>query len=164
MEKKVTLTTEGHQKLVDELAFLKGTKREEVKRNLAQARSFGDLSENSEYDEAKDEQAKTEARISEIEEMLKNVEIIDEANIRADIVNLGSTVKVLDCEFEEEVTYKIVGTNEANPLLGKISDQSPIGSAMLGKGVGDEITVNAPSGELKFKILSVERSKPSRAE
>lgn len=164
MEKKVTLTSEGHKKLVDELAYLKGTKREEVKESLAKARSFGDLSENSEYDEAKDEQAKTEARISEIEEMLKNVEIIDEANIRADIVNLGSTVKVLDCEFEEEVTYKIVGTNEANPLLGKISDQSPIGSAMLGKGVGDEITVNAPSGELKFKILSVERSKPSRAE
>ncbi len=159
MEKKVTLTLEGHQKLVDELAYLKGTKREEVKESLAKARSFGDLSENSEYDEAKDEQAKTEARIAEIEEMLKNVEIINEANIRADIVNLGSAVKVLDCEFDEEITYNIVGTNEANPLLGKISDQSPIGSAMLGKGVGDEVLVKTPSGELKFKILAVERSK-----
>ena len=146
MEKKVTLTTEGHQKLVDELAYLKGTKREEVKRNLAQARSFG------------------EARISEIEEILKNVEIIDESNIRADIINLGSTVKVLDCEFDEEITYKIVGTNEANPLLGKISVQSPIGNAMLGKGVGEEVNVSTPSGELKFKILSVERSKSSHAE
>ncbi len=161
MEKKVTLTRDGHQKLVDELAYLKGTKREEVKESLAKARSFGDLSENSEYDEAKDEQAKTEARISEIEEMLKNVEIIDEANIRADIVNLGSTVKVLDYEFDEEVEYSIVGTNEANPLAGKISDQSPIGSALLGKGAGEEITVQTPSGELKFKILAVQRSKPT---
>ena len=160
MEKKVTLTRDGHQKLVDELAYLKGTKREEVKESLAKARSFGDLSENSEYDEAKDEQAKTEARISEIEEMLKYVEIIDEANIRADIVNLGSTVKVLDYEFDEEVEYSIVGTNEANPLAGKISDQSPIGSAMLGKGAGEEIIVQTPSGELKFKILAVQRSKP----
>ena len=163
MAKAVLLTSEGLKNLQDELENLKTVVRNEIAEKIKIARGFGDLSENSEYDEAKDEQAKTEARISEIEEMLKNVEIIDEANIRADIVNLGSTGKVLDCEFDEEITYKIVGTNEANPLLGKISDQSPIGSAMLGKGVGEEILVSSPSGELKFKILSVERSKPNHA-
>ena len=160
METKVTLyTAEGYKALVDELAFLKGTKLEEVKRNLAQARSFGDLSENSEYDEAKNEQAKVVARIAELEELINHAKVIDESDIRADVVNLGSTVKVLDYEFDEEVEYNLVGTNEANPLLGKISDQSPIGSAMLGAVVGDIITVQAPSGELKFKVLSVERSK-----
>ncbi len=162
MEEKVTLyTAEGYKSLVDELAFLKGTKLEEVKRSLAQARSFGDLSENSEYDEAKNEQAKVVARIAELEELINHAKVIDETEIRADVVNLGSTVKVLDYEFDEKVEYNLVGTNEANPLLGKISDQSPIGSAMLGAVVGDIITVQAPSGELKFKILAVERSKPT---
>ena len=164
-EAKVTLyTAEGYKALVDELAYLKQTKLEEVKRSLAQARSFGDLSENSEYDEAKNEQAKVVARITELENLLNHAKVIDESEIRADVVNLGSTVKVLDYEFDEEVEYNLVGTNEANPLLGKISDQSPIGSAMLGAVVGDIINVQTPSGELKFKILAVERSKPTSTE
>ena len=161
-EQKVTLyTTEGYKALVDELTYLKGTKIEEVKRSLAEARSFGDLSENSEYDEAKNEQAKVVARITELEELINHAKVIDESEIKADVINLGSTVKVLDMEFDEEVEYSLVGTNEANPLLGRISDQSPIGSAMIGATVGDVITVAAPNGELKFKILSVERSKNS---
>lgn len=159
---KVTLyTAEGYKALVEELSYLKQTKLEEVKKSLAQARSFGDLSENSEYDEAKNEQAKVVARINELEEMINHAKIIDESEIRADVVNLGSTVKAYDYDMDEEVEYNLVGTNEANPLLGKISDQSPIGSAMIGAVVGDIITVDSPSGELKFKILAVERSKPS---
>ena len=159
-EVKVTrYTAEGYKALVDELAYLKQTKLEEVKVSLAQARSFGDLSENSEYDEAKNEQAKVVARIAEIEELLNHAEVIDESEMRADVVNLGSTVKVLDYEFDEEIEYSLVGTNEANPLMGKISDQSPIGSAMLGAVVGDVVTVHTPSGDMKLKILSVERSK-----
>ena len=160
MESKITrYTAEGYKALVDELSYLKQTKLEEVKRSLAQARSFGDLSENSEYDEAKNEQAKVVSRIAELEELINNAQVIDEAEIQADVVNLGSTVKVLDYELDEEVEYSLVGTNEANPLLNKISDQSPIGSALLGAVVGDVVTVNAPSGELKFKVLAVERSK-----
>jgi len=161
-ETKVTLyTAEGYKALVDELSYLKQTKLEEVKKSLAQARSFGDLSENSEYDEAKNEQAKVVARITELENLINHAKVIDESEIRADVVNLGSTVKVLDYEFNEEVEYSLVGTNEANPLLGKISDQSPIGSAMIGAVVGDIVNVQTPGGELKFKILAVERSKPN---
>lgn len=164
-ETKVTLyTAEGYKALVDELSYLKQTKLEEVKRSLAEARSFGDLSENSEYDEAKNEQAKVVARITELENLLNNAKVIDESEIRADVVNLGSTVKVLDYELDEEVEYSLVGTNEANPLIGKISDQSPIGSAMLGSVVGDIVSVQTPSGELKFKILAVERSKSTSKE
>ena len=160
-ERMTNYTAEGYKALVDELAYLKGTKIEEVKRSLAEARSFGDLSENSEYDEAKNEQAKVVARITELEELINHAKVIDESEIKADVINLGSTVKVLDMEFDEEVEYSLVGTNEANPLLGRISAQSPIGSAMIGATVGDVITVAAPNGELKFKIISVERSKNS---
>ena len=164
-EAKVTLyTAEGYKALVDELAYLKQTKLEEVKRSLAEARSFGDLSENSEYDEAKNEQAKVVARITELENLINHAKVIDESEMRADVVNLGSTVKVLDYELDEEVEYSLVGTNEANPLLGKISDQRPSGSAMLGSVVGDIINVQTPGGELKFKILAVERSKPNSAQ
>ena len=164
-EEKVTLyTAEGYKSLVDELSYLKQTKLEEVKRSLAEARSFGDLSENSEYDEAKNEQAKVVARITELEELINHAKVIDESEIKADVVNLGSTVLVHDYELDEEVEYKLVGTNEANPMLGRISDQSPIGSAMLGTVVGDVITVETPGGELKIKILKVQRSKPGADE
>ena len=164
-EEKVTLyTAEGYKSLVDELSYLKQTKLEEVKRSLAEARSFGDLSENSEYDEAKNEQAKVVARITELEELINHAKVIDESEIKADVVNLGSTVLVHDYELDEEVEYKLVGTNEANPMLGRISDQSPIGSAMLGAVVGDVITVETPGGELKIKILKVQRSKPGAGE
>ena len=160
MENKTTkYTKEGFQALVDELNYLKGEKTEEVKQSLAQARSYGDLSENSEYDEAKNEQARVATRIAELEELITHAEIIDESELRADVINLGSTVLAYDYDMEEEVEYSIVGTNESDPMRGRISDRSPIGSAMIGKVVGDIVNVVAPGGELKFKILSVERTK-----
>lgn len=158
-EKKTLYTAEGYQNLVDELAFLKDVRIPEIKVQIAEARAFGDLSENSEYDEAKNEQAKTVTRIAELEKLINEAVIIDETEIKADIVNLGSVVKVYDCDMDEEVEYSIVGSNEANPLEGRISDQSPIGSAMIGAKVGEEITVHAPNGEYKMKILEVSRAK-----
>ncbi len=157
--KTTKYTKDGYQALVDELNYLKGEKTEEVKRNLAQARSYGDLSENSEYDEAKNEQAKVATRIAELEELITHAEIINESELREDVINLGSTVLAYDYDMEEEVEYSIVGTNESDPMRGRISDRSPIGSAMIGKVVGDIVDVETPGGELKFKILSVERTK-----
>ena len=160
METKTTkYTKEGYQALVDELTYLKGEKTEEVKQSLAQARSYGDLSENSEYDEAKNEQARVATRIAELEELITHAEIIDESELREDVINLGSTVLVFDYDMEEEIEYSIVGTNESDPMRGRISDRSPIGSALIGKVVGDIVTVTAPGGELKFEIRSVERTK-----
>ena len=160
METKTTkYTKEGYQALVDELTYLKGEKTEEVKQSLAQARSYGDLSENSEYDEAKNEQARVATRIAELEELITHAEIIDESELREDVINLGSTVLVYDYDMEEEIEYSIVGTNESDPMRGRISDRSPIGSALIGKVVGDIVTVTAPGGELKFEIRSVERTK-----
>jgi len=155
----IKYTKDGYQAMVDELAYLKQVKLEEVKISIAEARSFGDLSENSEYDEAKNEQAKVVSRIAELESLIEHAVIIDEAEIKADVVNLGSTVKVLDMEYDEELEYNLVGTNEANPMLGRISDRSPIGSALIGATVGDVIAVDTPDGELKFKILAVSRTK-----
>ena len=157
--KTIKYTKDGYQAMVDELAYLKGVKLEEVKISIAEARSFGDLSENSEYDEAKNEQAKVVSRIAELEGLIEHAVIIDEAELKADVINLGSTVKVLDMEEDEELEYSLVGTNEANPMLGRISDRSPIGSAMIGATVGDIITVSTPNGEMKMKILSVARTK-----
>ena len=157
--KTIKYTRDGYQAMVDELAYLKGVKLEEVKISIAEARSFGDLSENSEYDEAKNEQAKVVSRIAELEGLIEHAVIIDEAELKADVINLGSTVKVLDMEEDEELEYSLVGTNEANPMLGRISDRSPIGSAMIGATVGDIITVSTPNGEMKMKILSVARTK-----
>ena len=161
MEKKNTTkyTQAGHQALLDELAYLEGEKTEEVKRNLAFARSLGDLTENSEYDAAKDEQAQVEARKTELKELIKNAEIIDESEIDEDVVNLGSTIVLLDCEYNEEVEYSIVSTNEADPMNGCISDRSPIGAAMVGKTVGDTVDVETPGGTVRFKVLKVERTK-----
>ena len=161
MEKKNTTkyTQDGYQALVDELNYLKGEKTEEVKKNLAYARSLGDFSENSELDAAKDEQGQVAARITELEELIKNAEIVSDTDMVEDVVNLGSTIVVYDFDFEEEVEYSIVGTNEADPMKNRISDRSPIGSAMIGKTVGDEVIVTTPGGELKFKVLKVERTK-----
>lgn len=152
-------TQEGYDALVNELNYLKGEKTEEVKKALAFARSLGDFSENSELDAAKDEQGQVAARIAELEELIKNAEIIAESDMRDDIVNLGSSVKVYDEEFDEEVVYDIVGTNQADPMNGKISDISPIGSALIGKSAGDTVSVTTPAGEMKFKILAIERTK-----
>jgi len=157
-EKKRTLyTAEGYKALVDELEYLKTTKMNQVKESLAEARSFGDLSENSEYDEAKNEQTKVVTRIQELEELILNAEVIDESEIRSDVVHLGAHVRLMDTEFDEEIEYNIVGTNEADPFSGKISDQSPIGSALLGAKVGDKIEAESPNGKLKFKVLAIWR-------
>ncbi|MBR6916595.1 MAG: transcription elongation factor GreA [Clostridia bacterium] len=158
-EIKTNYTEEGYKKLVDELDFLKGEKMKEVKDAIAAARELGDLSENSEYDEARNEQAKVVTRIQEIEELLKHAVVISESDVDLSVVHLGSTVKLLDKEFNEEIEYSIVGTNEVDALSGKISDQSPIGSALLGARKGEDITVETPNGDLKFKVLDVWRVK-----
>ena len=155
--KPLVLTPEGHKIMTEELDYLKNVKRVEVKEQIAIARSFGDLSENSEYDEAKNEQAKTESRIQELEELLKNVVIVTEEDLNSGIVNLGTVVRVYDEEFDEELEYSIVGTNEVDPLTNKISDQSPIGKALLGKKAEDIADVETPGGIIKLKILEVKR-------
>ncbi len=154
----MVLTEEGLKIMTAELDHLKNVRRVEVKENLAIARSFGDLSENSEYDEAKNEQAKVESRINELEEILKNVVVINESDLVSDVANLGMTVTVYDEEFDEEVSYNIVGTNEVDPLKNNISDRSPIGMAMIGKKVDDVIEVEAPSGVIKMKILAIKKT------
>ena len=156
-KKKMLYTQEGYDLLVKELNYLKNEKREEIKEAIAVARSFGDLSENAEYDEARNEQAKTEARIVELEELIENALIVDEAAIDASVANIGSTVKVLDMEENEEIEYSIVGSIEADPFENKISDQSPIGKALVGSRVGDVVSVEAPGGTISMKILEVGR-------
>ena len=155
---KQMYTKQGYQDLLDELKYLKLTRREEIKEQIAVARGFGDLSENAEYDEARNEQAKVEARIQELEALIENAEIIDETNMDVRSISLGSVVKLLDEDFEEEITYNIVGSNQADPLENKISDQSPIGRALMGKKAGESVTVIAPAGELHFKVLEVSRA------
>ncbi len=156
--KQMLYTQQGYQELVDELHYLKHEKREKIKNDIAVARSFGDLSENSEYDEARNEQAKNEARIKELEELLENAVILDESSIDTSVVSLGSTVKVLNVALNAEVTYDLVGSNEANPMEFKISDQSPIGAALIGKRAGDEIAVEVPNGTVTMKLLEVTRT------
>lgn len=158
-EKKTLYTEEGFKALTDELDFLKNTRRPEIKAAIAEARAFGDLSENSEYDEAKNEQAKVEIRIAELEYLINHAEIISEAQYKSGVVNLGTIVKVLDMTEDEEIEYSLVGSNEANPLMDRISDQSPIGRALIGSKVGDVVTVEAPAGEMQFKVLDVQRAK-----
>ena len=156
--KQMLYTQEGYQALVDELEYLKGTKRQQVKEDIATARSFGDLSENSEYDEARNEQAKNEARIKELEELLENAVILDESSIDTSVISLGSNVKVLNKNLNLEIVYDLVGSNESNPMEGKISDQSPIGAALMGKRVGDEVAAEAPNGTVLMKVLEVSRT------
>ena len=155
---KQMYTKQGYQDLLDELKYLKLTRREEIKEQIAVARGFGDLSENAEYDEARNEQAKVEARIQELEALIENAEIIDETNMDVRSISMGSVVKLYDEDFEEEITYNIVGSNQADPLENKISDQSPIGRALMGKKAGESVTVIAPAGELHFKVLEVSRA------
>ncbi len=157
MSKEIIVTEEGLKKLQEELEYLKTTKRKEVVESIRVALSFGDLSENSEYDEAKNEQAKTEARINELEESLKHVKVISDSDVSTDTVNVGNIVKIYDENFEEEVTYIIVGSTEADPLLGKISDQSPIGNAIIGAKVGDSVSVTTPGGVAKLRILEISK-------
>ena len=155
--KQMLYTQDGYDLLVKELNYLKGEKREEIKEAIALARSFGDLSENSEYDEARNEQAKTEARISELESLIENAIIVDEDTIDTSIANIGSTVLVYDVEEQEEIEYNIVGSIEADPFANKISDQSPIGRAIVGNKEGTTVTVDAPGGIIHLEIRKVSR-------
>ena len=155
MTKKNILTYEGLKKLEDELQDLKVVKRKEVADKIKEAREQGDLSENAEYDAAKDEQRDIEARIEEIEKILKNAEVVVEDDVNLDQINIGCSVRIYDVEFEEELEYKIVGSTEANSLKGKISNESPVGKALMGKKVGDMVTVSTQAGEISYKVLEI---------
>ena len=153
--KKNIMTYEGIKKLEEELEYLKTVRRKEITEKIKVALGYGDLSENSEYDEAKNDQAFNEGRIIQLENMLKNAVVVDESEIPTDKVSVGSIVKVMDYEFDEEVEYAIVGSAEADPMNFKISNESPVGSALLGKKVGDVVEVTVPSGVSKFEILEI---------
>ena len=157
MAKEFKLSPERLKDLQEELTYLKTVREKEVAEMIKEARSYGDLSENSEYDEAKDEQGRVYSRIAEVENILANCVIIEETDLDGDYVRLGATVTVLDKEFDEEVTYKIVGSQEADPMNGAISEDSPFGKALLGKSVGEDVTVDAPAGAVEYKILKIER-------
>jgi len=154
-EKKTMLTYEGLKRLEDELQELKVVRRKEVAAKIKEARAQGDLSENAEYDAAKEEQADIEARIGLIEKMLRNVEIIDEDDIDKESISVGTKVTVLDVEYNEEIEYLIVGSTEADPVGGRISNESPLGMALLDKRCGDEIAVEAPDGLIKYQIMKI---------
>ena len=158
MAKEYKLSPQRFKELQDEMTYLTTVREKEVSELIKEARSFGDLSENSEYDEAKNEQGKLYARKAELEEILSNCVVIEEEeDASGDYIRMGSTVTVLDKEFDEELTYKIVGSQEADPMNGTISEDSPFGKALLGKNAGDDVTVDAPAGPVEYKILKVER-------
>ncbi len=157
MAKEYKLSPQRLKELQDEMTYLKTVREKEVADLIKEARSFGDLSENSEYDEAKNEQGKLYSRIAEIEAILSNYVVIEEDESEGDFVRLGSTVTVLDKEFDEELTYKIVGSQEADPMNGAISEDSPFGKALLGHKVGDKVTVEAPNGAIHYEIVKIER-------
>ncbi|MDY3988082.1 MAG: transcription elongation factor GreA [Massilioclostridium sp.] len=157
VNKQTILTGEGLSKLEEELEELKTVKRQEVAAKIKVALSFGDLSENSEYDEAKNEQAMVEARIAQVEAMLKNVHVLDDSDLPTDIVSIGSKVLLKDIEFDEDVEYYIVGSTESDPSEGKISDESPVGKALLGHRVGDRVEVEVPSGMIEFEVLEISK-------
>lgn len=156
-DRQIILTDAGLKKLVDELEELKTVKRKEVADKIKVALSFGDLSENSEYDEAKNEQAMVEARIMQLESMLKNAKVLDEKELSTDAVSVGSKVTVLDIEFDEEIEYHLVGSTESDPSENKISDESPVGNALMGHKVGDTVEAEAPVGTIKFKIIKISK-------
>ncbi len=156
-EKKNILTYAGLKKLEDELQDLKVVRRQEVAQKIKEAREQGDLSENAEYDAAKDEQRDIEARIEELEKILKNVEVVVEDEIDLDKINVGCRVKVYDVEFDEEMEFAIVGSTEANSLENKISNESPVGKALIGKKVGDTVTVETQAGDVEYKVLEIQR-------
>lgn len=158
MDKKNILTYQGLQKLEDELQNLKVVRRKEVAQKIKEAREQGDLSENAEYDAAKDEQRDIEARIDELEKILKNAEVIVEDEVDLDKINIGCQVKILDIEMNQELDYKIVGSTEANSLKGKISNESPVGRALIGAKTGDIVRVETPGGELEYQVLEIQRA------
>ena len=157
-EKKNILTYEGLKKLEDELQDLKVNQRREIAQKSKEAREQGDLSENAEYDAAKDEQRDIEARIEQIEKILKNAEVVLDEEIDLDKISIGCLVRVLDVEYDEEEEYKLVGSSEASSLQNKISNESPFGQALIGAKVGDIVEVEAPAGVIKYKVLSIHRA------
>ena len=157
-EKKHTLTYQGLKKFEAELEELKTVRRQEIAQKIKEARAQGDLSENAEYDAAKDEQRDIEARIEELEKILKNVEVIDEDEVNTESISVGCKVRIKDMELKEEMEYKIVGSSEANTLKGKISNESPVGRALIGKKKGETVLVETPGGTIKYKVLGIEKA------
>lgn len=157
-EKKNILTYEGLRKYEEELHDLKVVRRREIAQKIKEAREQGDLSENAEYDAAKDEQRDIEARIEELEKILKNAEVVDEDEVDLDKISIGCCVKIRDLEFNEDLDYKIVGSTEANSLKGKISNESPVGKALIGHKVKDVVEVETQAGILKYEVLEIQRS------
>ena len=157
MDKKILLTNEGLKKLEDELDYLKTVKRKEIAEKIKVALSFGDLSENSEYDEAKNEQAIMDAKIIDIEARLKNVTLIDENELLTNTVSVGTKVKVRDIDLDEIFEYKIVGSSESDPVNGKISDESPVGMGLIGGEVGETIEIETPGGLIKYEIIEISK-------
>ena len=156
--KKNILTYEGLKALEDELHDLKVNRRREVAQKIKEAREQGDLSENAEYDAAKEEQRDIELRIEEIDKILKNAEVVDDDDVDSNVINVGCTVKLKDLEFKEEMEYKIVGSTEANSLKGKISNESPVGKALIGAQKGDTVEVETPAGMIKYKIVDFRKN------
>ena len=157
MAELITITEEGYKALQDELDFLKNVKKKEVKESIRVAKSFGDLSENSEYDAARTEQAQVESKIQELEETLKRVKVVSDSDIKTDKVNVGAKVKIFNIDYNEEIEYMLVGSTEANPFENKISDSSPIGKAIIGAKVGDTVVVKLQKGDMKIKILAISK-------
>lgn len=159
MAEKMIITNAGLQEMEDELHHLKVVTRKEIAQKIKEAREQGDLSENAEYDAAMDEQRDIEARIKELEKMLKNVEVVDESEIDLDTVNIGCVVKVLDLEYNDEIEYRLVGSKESDIMKNKISNESPIGKALIGSKVGETVDVEAPDGVFQYKVLDIQRAK-----
>ena len=157
MAKEYRLSAERAEELKEELNYLKTVREKEVAEQIKEARSFGDLSENSEYDEAKNEQGRLYSRMAELEEILSNYSIIEEVEHHLQTVHVGDTVVVKDLEFGEEETYSIVGSQEADPMTGRISEESPFGRALLGREEGDEVVVEAPAGSIRYQIITIQR-------
>ncbi len=157
MSKQIQITNEGLLKLEEKLEYYKGQRRKEVSEKIKIALSFGDLSENSEYDEAKNEQAIVESEIAQMEATIKNAIVIDMSEISTDIIKVGNKVKLQDVEYDEEVEYTIVGTAEVDVALGKISDESPVGKALIGRALGETVKVVTPNGEIDFKVLEISK-------
>lgn len=158
VESRYKMSQERFDEIKEELTYLETVREKEVSELIKEARSFGDLSENSEYDEAKTEQGKLYSKIAEYRALIENAEIIEKSDAAHDVVALSSRVRIYDVDEKEESDYQIVGSQEANPIQGRISDESPIGRALIGKRVGETVTVEAPAGEMRFQILSVENA------
>ena len=156
-ENIITITEEGYKKLTEELEYLRTTKRNEVRESVKVARSFGDLSENAEYDAARTEQAQVEAQIAELEDQLSRMKVVSENDITTDRVNVGAKVKIHNLNFDDIIEYYLVGSTEADPFQNKISDSSPIGKAIIGAKVGDNVTVRLPKGDIQIVILDISK-------